>query len=173
MQMGRTLDEVINQLPPDRQARIASLAEKKMDEMIAHATTLTDFRKAVGKTQVEMAKELGIKQNAVSQLEQRSDTYVSTLRRFLQSLGLTLELSVVSKNGTRINLPNFHPWEEADPDVPTARPDNVAMASPMVSGDSAIKQPRETFTKKQTRSLSKPPSSDQKAPTLKKQRTRI
>jgi len=48
--MGRTLDEVINKLPPDRQARIASLAEKKMDEMIVHATTLTDFRKAVGKT---------------------------------------------------------------------------------------------------------------------------
>lgn len=27
--MGRTLDEVINKLPPDRQARIASLAQKK------------------------------------------------------------------------------------------------------------------------------------------------
>jgi len=173
MQMGRTLNEVIDKLPPDRQARIASLAEKKMDEMIAHATTLTDFRKAVGKTQVEVAKELGIKQNAVSQLEQRSDTYVSTLRRFLQSLGLTLELSVVSKNGTRINLPNFHPWEEADPDVSAARPDNVAMASPVMPGDSTIKQPRKASTKKQTRSISKPPSSDQKAPTLKKQRARI
>jgi len=43
--MGRTLDEVINKLPPDRQARIASLAEKKMDEMIAHATTLPTFAK--------------------------------------------------------------------------------------------------------------------------------
>jgi len=32
MRMGRTLDEVINKLPPDRQARIASLAEK-MDDM--------------------------------------------------------------------------------------------------------------------------------------------
>jgi hypothetical protein len=75
MHMGRTLDEVINKLPLDRQARTASLAEKKMDDMIAHATTLTDFRKGVGKTQVEVAKELEIKQNAVSHKdEKRSDT---------------------------------------------------------------------------------------------------
>jgi len=132
--MGRNLDEVINNLPPDRQARIALLAEKKMDDMIAHAATLTDFRKAVGKTQVEVAKELGIKQNAVSQLEKRSDTYVSTLRRFLQSLGLTLELSVISKNGTRISLPNFHPWEEVDSNAPASGPDKVVKTTSKSGG---------------------------------------
>jgi transcriptional regulator with XRE-family HTH domain len=120
--------------------------------MIAHATTLTDFRKAVGKTQVEVAKELGIKQNAVSQLEQRSDTYVSTLRRFLQSLGLTLELSVVSKNGTRINLPNFHPWREVDLNIPASAPGKIAKSSSVVSKASDIKQPMNASTKKQTRS---------------------
>jgi len=57
--MGRTLDEVINKLPPDRQTRIVSLAERKMDEMIAHATTLTNLSKAVGKTHVEVARKLG------------------------------------------------------------------------------------------------------------------
>ena len=59
--MARTLDEVIKKLSLDRQARIASLAEKKMDDMIAHATTLTDIRKAVGNTQVGVEKELTIK----------------------------------------------------------------------------------------------------------------
>lgn len=59
--MTRTLDEVINKLSLDRQVRIASLAEKKMDDMIAHATTLTDIRKAVGNTQVGVAKEPAIK----------------------------------------------------------------------------------------------------------------
>jgi len=110
--MGRSLDEVIGSLPADRQAKIAALAEKKVDEMIAHAATLTDFREAVGKTQVEFAEKLGITQNAASQLEKRSDTYVSTLRKYLQSLDMTLELSVVSKSGTRIALPNFHPWDD-------------------------------------------------------------
>ncbi|NIA00026.1 XRE family transcriptional regulator [Massilia sp. CCM 8734] len=105
--MGRNLDDIINSLPVERQTAIAEASGKKIEDMLAHAATLTDFRKAVGKTQAEVAKDLGINQNAVSQLEKRSDTYVSTLRRFLKSLGLTLELSVLDKNGMRIELPNF------------------------------------------------------------------
>nr|WP_314625026.1 XRE family transcriptional regulator [uncultured Janthinobacterium sp.] len=105
--MGRNLKDVIHSLPVDRQARIAALSQEKMQNMIAHAATLTDFRKAVGKTQAEVARELGIQQHAVSQLEKRTDTYVSTLRRFLKSLGMTLELSVVAENGVRIELQNF------------------------------------------------------------------
>ena len=105
--MSADLNDLLNDLPPARQAKIAALAEQKIQETIAHATTLSDFRKAMGKTQAEVARELGINQNAVSQLEQRSDTYVSTLRRFLKSLDLSLELSVVGKNGVRIDLPHF------------------------------------------------------------------
>jgi transcriptional regulator with XRE-family HTH domain len=105
--MGRSLDDVIKSLPAERQARIAAASKKKVEEMLGHASTLTDFRKAVGRTQAEVARSLGINQNAVSQLERRTDTYVSTLRRFLKSLDLTLELSVVDKNGVRIDLPNF------------------------------------------------------------------
>ena len=44
---------------------------------------------------------------ALKKLAQRTDTYVSTLRRFLNSLEMTLELSVIDKNGARINLPKF------------------------------------------------------------------
>lgn len=105
--MGGNLNDVINSLPAKRQTANAAASQKKIEDMIAHAATLTDFRKAVGKTQAEVAKDLGINQNAVSQLEQRSDTYISTLRRFLKSLGLTLELSVIDKHGVRIHLPNF------------------------------------------------------------------
>ena len=110
--MGRNLDDIIKSMPAGRQAKIAALAQTKIEEMIASAATLTDFRKAVGKTQVEVARELGIKQHAVSQLENRTDTYVSTLRRFLKSLGMTLELSVIAKDGTRIDLPNFLPGND-------------------------------------------------------------
>src|SRR3954469_16712628 len=110
MRMGRNLDDVINSLPAERKAKIATLSQGKVEEMLAHAETLADFRKAVGKTQVEVAKGLGINQNAVSQLEKRSETYVSTLRRFLNSLGLTLEMSVLNENGVRIDLQNFLQW---------------------------------------------------------------
>ncbi|WP_215407708.1 XRE family transcriptional regulator [Janthinobacterium sp. JC611] len=115
--MGRNLNDVIHSLPTERQEKIAALSQEKMQEMIAHAATLTDFRKAVGKTQAEVARELGIQQHAVSQLEKRTDTYVSTLRRFLQSLGMTLEMSVVAQNGVRIELQNFPRGEEVEADV--------------------------------------------------------
>jgi len=105
--MGRNLDDIIKSLPTERQAKISALADQKANEMLAVAATLTDVRKAVGKTQTEVAKVLGIKQNAVSQLEQRTDIYVSTLHRFLKSLEMTLELSVINKHGERITLPNF------------------------------------------------------------------
>jgi transcriptional regulator with XRE-family HTH domain len=122
--MGRKLDDVIKSLPAGRQAKIAALAQEKREEMLLQAATLTDFRKAVGKTQAEVAKQLGINQNAVSQLESRSDTYVSTLRRFLQALDLRLELSVIDKHGVRIDLPNFLHWpaDAADADPIPAMP---------------------------------------------------
>lgn len=110
--MGRKLDAVIASLPAAQQARIELLAQQKIDETLAHAKTLSDFRKAVGKTQAEVAAVLGVKQHAVSQLEQRSDTYVSTLQKFLESLGMKLELALVTSNGIKIELPNFHPWSE-------------------------------------------------------------
>ena len=110
--MGRKLNDIINSLPAQRKAEVESLARKKVDDMLAYAKTLADFRKAVGKTQTEVASELGIKQHAVSQLEQRSDMYVSTLQRFVQSLGMRLEFSLTTANGVRIELRNFHPWQD-------------------------------------------------------------
>lgn len=131
--MGRNLDDIIKSLPVERQARIADIARKNVEEMIAHATALSDFRKAVGKTQAEVGKILGINQNAVSQLESRSDTYVSTLRRFLASLELTLELSVIDKNGVRIELPNFLHAEAA----PAANNDDT----PAIEKRSTVRAP--------------------------------
>jgi len=128
--MGRKLEEVIHNLPAERQVKIAALSQEKVEEMIAHASSLTDFRKAVGKTQAEVARELGIQQHAVSQLEKRSDTYVSTLRRFLQSLGMTLELSVVAQNGTRIELRNFLRPPELDADGTSAKKKTAAADKP-------------------------------------------
>jgi transcriptional regulator with XRE-family HTH domain len=115
--MGRNLNDIIKSLPAERQEKIKALSQKKVEEMMMHAATLTDFRKAVGKTQVEVAKVLGVKQNAVSQLEKRSDFYISTLRRVLKSFGVTLELAVITQTGTRINLPNFLPWDDTNPTV--------------------------------------------------------
>lgn len=112
--MGRNIEDIINNLPAERRVKVKALSQKKVEEMMAHAVTLADFRKAVGKTQVDVARELGIQQNAVSQLESRSDYYLSTLRKVLKSFGVTLELAVVTKSGTRIRLPNFLQMSDAE-----------------------------------------------------------
>jgi DNA-binding XRE family transcriptional regulator len=64
--MGRNLDDIIKSLPAKRQTKITTLSKQKVEEMIPHASTLSDFRKAVGKTQAEVVQELGINQNTVS-----------------------------------------------------------------------------------------------------------
>jgi transcriptional regulator with XRE-family HTH domain len=105
--MGRNLNEVLASLPAERRRKVDALARTKVEDMLASARTLADIRKAVGKTQVEVALALGVKQNAISQLEQRSDTYLSTFKRFLVGMGMRLELSVVTADGTRVDLSEF------------------------------------------------------------------
>jgi len=61
MARGRYLDDIIENLPAERQSRITTLAQTKVEEMIPHASTLSHFRKAVGKTQADIAKIPGRK----------------------------------------------------------------------------------------------------------------
>lgn len=82
--MARKLDDVIATLPASRRKRI----EKRAQEL----ATLKDLRLAVAKTQIELAAELGVGQDTISQLEKRSDMLLSTLRHFVESMGGTLEL---------------------------------------------------------------------------------
>lgn len=105
--MGRKLSEVIAALPASRQQRIEALAQAKLRDMLAHAQTLGDIRAALGKTQQELAETLGVKQHAISQLERRSDIYLSTLKRFLRGMGMELQLVVVTAEGQRVELPDF------------------------------------------------------------------
>lgn len=106
-EMGKNIDDVIASFSPERQAKIRAGAQAKIDEMIREAKTLADVRNAVGKTQASVASALGIGQNAVSQLEKRSDVYLSTLRRMLKALNLNLKMSVENEAGTRVDLPDL------------------------------------------------------------------
>ena len=47
---------------------------------------------AVQKTQKQMAQTLGVRQDTISRLENRSDMLLSTLRRYVEGMGGTLEL---------------------------------------------------------------------------------
>ncbi|APO77329.1 MULTISPECIES: XRE family transcriptional regulator [Rhizobium] len=45
------------------------------------------------KTQQDLARALYVKQPAVAKLEQRGDIYVSSLRRYMEALGGTFEIT--------------------------------------------------------------------------------
>ena len=75
-------------LDPARRRKI----EDRTTELIAEEMTLRELRKARQLTQVSVARELGISQDGVSRLEQRSDLLLSTLRRTVEAMGGSLSL---------------------------------------------------------------------------------
>ena len=86
--MARDVEDLIAELPPERRRRI----EERAAELIAEEMTLRELRKARELTQASVARELGIGQDAVSRLEQRSDLLLSTLRKTVEAMGGSLSL---------------------------------------------------------------------------------
>lgn len=82
--MARKLDDVMAVLPAKRRAKI----ERRAQEL----ATLKDLRQAVERTQEDLAAALGVGQDTISRLEQRSDMLLSTLRRYVEGMGGKLEL---------------------------------------------------------------------------------
>jgi hypothetical protein len=83
-----TLTERIDKLPKARRKKVLERAKA----LIAEEMSLQDLRKARKKTQVYVAKELGIKQENVSRLEKRSDLLISTLSGYVEAMGGKLSL---------------------------------------------------------------------------------
>jgi hypothetical protein len=65
---------------------------------------LSGIRKAVGKTQVQVAEAAGMAQGDVSRLESQEDMMLSTLKRYVEGLGAKVEVAVVLPNGARVFL---------------------------------------------------------------------
>ena len=85
--MGRNIEEIIAGLPKERRSRIGKASRQMAREMVAHADSLAEVRRAFSKTQTEVGAGLGMPQNAISQLEKRKDMRLSTLVRYVNALG--------------------------------------------------------------------------------------
>ena len=94
---ARTLDEILAEMSPERRARI----EARKQEMIAEVDGLRAVRKLAGMTQAQIASALGKKQPSVQKMERQADNFVSTLRRFVEAEGGSVEI--------RVNLPGRPP----------------------------------------------------------------
>ena len=84
----KNLDQIRKQLSPARRKKIAARAAR----LIAEEKTLQELRQAHKLTQKRMAAVLGIGQDSVSRLEQRSDLLISTLRGYVEAMGGRLSL---------------------------------------------------------------------------------
>ena len=88
--MGRTREDIMAGLPKDRRKRI----EARAAELHAEVDGLKALRLLAERSQDQIAQSLGVKQPSVLKIERQTDLYLSTLRRFVEAAGGTLELRV-------------------------------------------------------------------------------
>jgi len=84
----RPFSELTKNFTPERRARVAAKAAALREVM-----TLEELRKARSLSQEEIAATLTVGQPAVAKLEKRTDMHVSNLRRYIEALGGTLEIT--------------------------------------------------------------------------------
>lgn len=94
-------EELLKSLPEDRRQRIEEGAR-----MLAGGCALKQIRKEAGLTQKDVASRLGITQPTVSSLEDRyAEARVSTLKRYCETLGAELTITIATKDGKTYALP--------------------------------------------------------------------
>ena len=86
--MARTLNQKLRTLPEARRVRI----EERAAELIQEELSLRDLRRALDRTQVDVAKKMGVGQDTISRYEQRADMMLSTLERYVSAMGGKLRL---------------------------------------------------------------------------------
>lgn len=86
--MARNVNDIIKSLPASRRRKI----EKRATALIADEMTLQELRRARAMTQVRLAKNLGVAQKQISEIEKRTDMHISTLRRSIEAMGGRLSL---------------------------------------------------------------------------------
>ncbi len=81
--MGVPLETVMQTFTADERVEINAHAKR----LIAEEMSLRDLRKAMGKTQAQLARKLNKPQASVSRIEKQSDMLISTLDRVVHALG--------------------------------------------------------------------------------------
>jgi len=108
---AKSLAQMKAKLTSAQRAAVAKRARAlELEEM-----SLADLRKAQNLTQAEVAKKLGIKQATVSEVESRSDLYMSTLRKHIEALGGALKLTAVFPNRPPVSLSGLSESEKKLP----------------------------------------------------------
>src|SRR3954452_12000514 len=90
----RSFNTLRAKMSPERQTRNAEATQRMLQEMSLH-----ELRQARAQSQQDLARELKVGQPAVAKMERRADMYVSNLRRYIEALGGTLEITARFPDG--------------------------------------------------------------------------
>jgi transcriptional regulator with XRE-family HTH domain len=107
--MTRKFSELTKDFSLERRARIETKKAALREEM-----NLAELRRALSFTQATLAEALGVGQAEISKIENRTDVFVSTLRRFVNAMGGELEIKVVFPD-REIRIRNFSSLVQEDP----------------------------------------------------------
>src|ERR1700691_4989592 len=100
--MPVTLDEILNEMPVERRARIEQRAQEIREEL-----NLREVPRLRKLTQSRLSKKLKIGQEGVSRIEKRTDLYISTLRSYVEGVGGKLSLIVEFPDRSAVTLAAF------------------------------------------------------------------
>lgn len=97
--MAKRLEQLMADLPQARRVAIKARA--------GELATLKDLRHAAEQTQQDLAATLGVGQDTISRLEKRSDMLLSTMRRYVEAMGGSLELVAQFPNRPPVVIDHF------------------------------------------------------------------
>ncbi len=103
----KNLERIRKEMSPARRKKIS----KRAQELLAEEMTLRELRKAHKLTQQRLAKSLGIGQDQISKLEQRSDLLLSTLKNYIEAMGGKLTILAEFPNGKPVVLSGIEALE--------------------------------------------------------------
>lgn len=109
--MANQFSKLTSDFSPERRAKIDAKKEALREEM-----NLAEMRQALSLTQATLAETLGVGQAEISKIENRTDLFVSTLRKYITAMGGDLEIravfpdhDVMLKDFSSLNQPENHP----------------------------------------------------------------
>ena len=106
----RPFKDLTKRFSPERRARVTAKVAELKTEMV-----LAELRQARDRSQQELARTLKVKQPAVAKLEKRADMYVSNLRRYIEGLGGSLEITATFPEG-RVSILNYCDLRKTKPE---------------------------------------------------------
>lgn len=95
----RSFSNLRQRMSPERRTANAEAAQAMLHDIGRQELALHELRQARRRSQEELARVLKVQQPAIARLEHRADMYVSNLRRYVEALGGTLEITARFPDG--------------------------------------------------------------------------